>query len=275
MAQSGDKGCILLVDDSADFRIPLAEGLCRMGYEVLECKFYKDAKETFNQTYTGIDLIIQDIWLDEPDSGYKLIKYYRTKSDAPIMALSAYTDLEYHQRSIDSGANTHVPKDPSFNPMPTIIESEFDRELRAEEFRSHSLSFVPKETSLKSIRDMAAALIVRHRKGSDETISNETRDTVLQVDGLILHGDDRSATWNGKHVALTADAYRIVHSLARYPDHTLSRVQLAEALGPGRMAESNNHIKDHIKRIRKAFIKVDPEFDKIKTVHAQGYKWMK
>ncbi len=275
MAQSGDKGCILLVDDSADFRIPLAEGLCRMGYEVLECRFYKDAKETFNQTYTEIDLIIQDIWLDEPDSGYKLIKYYRTKSDAPIMALSAYTDLEYHQRSIDSGANTHVPKDPSFNPMPTIIESEFDRELRAEEFRSYSLSFIPKETSLKSIRDMAAALIIRHRKGLVETTANETKDKVLQVDNLILHGDDRSATWKGKHVGLTADAYQIVHSLARYPDHTLSRGQLAEALGPGRMAKSNNHIKDHIKRIRKAFISIDPEFDKIRTVHAHGYKWIR
>ncbi len=275
MAQSGDRRCILLVDDSADFRIPLAEGLCRMGYEVLECKYYKDAKETFSQTYAEIDLIIQDIWLDEPDSGYKLIKYYRTKSNVPIMALSAYTDLEYHQRSIDSGANTHVPKDPSFNPMPTIVESEFDRELREEEFRSYSLSFVPKETSLKSIRDMAEALIVRHRQGQCETTANETRDKLLQVEGLILHGDDRSATWNGKHVALTADGYQIVHSLARYPDHSLSRSQLAEALGPGRVAKSNNHIKDHIKRIRKAFIKADPGFDKIKTVHAQGYKWEK
>jgi len=32
-------------------------------------------------------------------------------------------------------------------------------------------------------------------------------------------------------------------------------------------------ITSHIKRIRKKFIAVDPEFDAIDTVHGAGYRW--
>jgi two-component system OmpR family response regulator len=62
----------------------------------------------------------------------------------------------------------------------------------------------------------------------------------------------------------------MVHSLARYPGHVKDRDQL---MRDANLVVDDSTITSHMKRIRKKFLAVDPQFAAIDTVYGMGYRW--
>ena len=69
---------------------------------------------------------------------------------------------------------------------------------------------------------------------------------------------------------LTLTEFWMLYSLARRPGHVKSRQQL---MSDSNMVVDDTTITSHIKRIRKKFQSIDPDFDCIDTVYGMGYRW--
>jgi two-component system response regulator ChvI len=64
-----------------------------------------------------------------------------------------------------------------------------------------------------------------------------------------------------------------VEALARRPGHVKSRDQLIDAAYGENIYVDDRTIDSHIKRLRKKFKDVDPEFAQIETLYGVGYRY--
>ena len=87
---------------------------------------------------------------------------------------------------------------------------------------------------------------------------------------LALDADRLAAVWRGTPLELTVTEFWILHSLARFPGHVKSRDQL---MADANLVVDEATITSHIKRMRRKFDAVDPDFDHIDTVYGLGYRW--
>lgn len=125
--------------------------------------------------------------------------------------------------------------------------------------------YLSKDISMPHLLARIASLFRRQeasQTGVDEA-SIEQGDLLIKIDNLQIF-------WRQQLIDLTVTEFWMVQSLARYPGQVKTREQL--------MQDANVYVDDstitsHIKRIRKKFQKVDPEFDQIDTVHGMGYRW--
>jgi two-component system OmpR family response regulator len=62
----------------------------------------------------------------------------------------------------------------------------------------------------------------------------------------------------------------MVYALAKRPGHVRSRQQLMD---DAQIYVDETSISSHIKRIRKKFQEIDPQFDHIESVYGAGYRW--
>jgi two-component system response regulator ChvI len=81
------------------------------------------------------------------------------------------------------------------------------------------------------------------------------------------------ASGEGELLPLTVTEFLLLQSLARRPGHVKSRGRLMEECYPNDAYVSERTIDSHVKRIRKKFEAVDPQFDRIDTVYGMGYRW--
>lgn len=88
---------------------------------------------------------------------------------------------------------------------------------------------------------------------------------------LTLNLDRMSALWSEQTVDLTVTEFWIVHALAKRPGHVKNRQQLMDAAN---VVLDDNSITSHIKRIRKKFLQLDPEFNALHTAYGMGYRWI-
>jgi two-component system OmpR family response regulator len=93
---------------------------------------------------------------------------------------------------------------------------------------------------------------------------------VIQRGPLSLNLERMSVQWLSNAVDLTVTEFWIVHALARHPGHVKNRQQLMESAN---VVLDDNTITSHIKRIRRKFQTVDPDFSAIETAYGVGYRW--
>ncbi len=79
-----------------------------------------------------------------------------------------------------------------------------------------------------------------------------------------------SAHWREYPLDLTITELWILHALAKHPGHVKNRQQLMDAAN---VVLDDNTITSHIKRIRRKFNALDPDFDAIQTAYGMGYRW--
>ena len=79
------------------------------------------------------------------------------------------------------------------------------------------------------------------------------------------------ATWGDKAVTLSVTELWMVHALALHPGHVKSRQQLMDAAS---VVLDDATVTSHVKRIRRKFLSVDSEFDRIETAYGMGYRWL-
>jgi len=74
-------------------------------------------------------------------------------------------------------------------------------------------------------------------------------------------------------VTLTVTEFLILEALAQRPGVVKSRNQLLDIAYQDDVYVDDRTIDSHIKRVRRKFRSVDPEFDAIETLYGVGYKF--
>ncbi len=79
--------------------------------------------------------------------------------------------------------------------------------------------------------------------------------------------------WDGKDVTLTVTEFLILEARAQRPGVVKSRNQLLDVAYQDDVYVDDRTIDSHIKRVRRKFRTVDPEFDAIETLYGVGYRF--
>jgi two-component system response regulator ChvI len=227
-------GTIAIVEDEQNIRDNVAFALKREGYHVRSFPDGQAAWEAFQNEMP--DLAVLDIIMPRMD-GLELCRRLRSVSETmPIIFL-------------------------------TSRDEEFDRvlglELGADDYLCKPFS----------MRELIARIKVLFRRLTLMREPEDDADELLNAGDLVLDLRRYTAHWGDTLVGLTVTEFMILRALARHPGFVKSRQQLMEEGYPHDTFVSDRTIDSHIKRIRKKFMAVDPDFDRIDTVYGLGYRY--
>lgn len=126
--------------------------------------------------------------------------------------------------------------------------------------------YLTKDVSQPQVLARVAALFRR----VDALRSDTGPAEVHQVGDLAVDRNALSVQWKQHRIDLTLTEFWMVSSLVRVPGHVKSREQL---MRDADIFVDDGTVTSHIKRVRRKFEDVDPEFDRIETVYGMGYRW--
>ena len=180
------------------------------------------------------DLVLLDIGLgDDVDGGFALCRELRTLSGA----------------------------------LPIVFLTARDSDLdTVSGLRMGADDYVTKNVSLPQLLARVSALFRRAEQARDASQA----ESALERGPLALDLNRFSVTWRGQSVELTLTEFWMVHALVKFPGHVKNREQL---MSEAHVVVDDSTITSHIKRIRRKFSAVDPQFDCIHTVYGMGYRW--
>jgi two-component system OmpR family response regulator len=146
----------------------------------------------------------------------------------------------------------------------TARDSEFDA---VSGLRLGADDYLTKDISMPHLMARVAALF-RRLDAMQKPTASENR---INRGSLEIDTDRMTVRWKDEAVALTVTEVWMMHALARYPGHVKNRQQLMDA---AQAVLDDNTITSHIKRIRRKFVAIDPEFSAIETAYGMGYRWL-
>ncbi|NGX17626.1 proteobacterial dedicated sortase system response regulator [Wenzhouxiangella sp. XN24] len=180
------------------------------------------------------DLVVIDVSLGaEPEGGFELCRELRAR--APRLPLIFLT----------------------------ARDSDFDA---VSGLRLGADDYLTKDISLPHLLARIAALFRRLQALTEPADAQR----VLERGQLQLDVERLEARWAGQDPGLTLTEFWIVHALARHPGHVKNRQQLMDA---AHVVLDDATITSHVKRIRRKFEAIDPDFGAIQTVYGLGYRW--
>ncbi|MFH1743470.1 MAG: sigma-54 dependent transcriptional regulator [bacterium] len=116
---------ILVVEDEASQRRPLAEFLRKRGYGVIEASAKSAALDSFNaQT---VDLVLTDMRLPDGSGEEILAQTKKMRPDIPVVIMTAYGDTAQAVESMRKGAADYITKPLDLRELELIIEREMER----------------------------------------------------------------------------------------------------------------------------------------------------
>ena len=224
---------IAVVDDEANIRETVAFALRREGYEVEAYADGAEASTAFEDKMP--DLAILDILMPRMD-GLELCRRIRVASETvPIIFLTSRDDEVDRILGLELGADDYLVK-----PF--------------------------------SMRELVARVRVLFRRAARRaTVSRD--DETLLIGSLELDPQRFTVRWKGNPIDLTVTEFMMLQALVRHPGHVKTRRQLTREGYPHDNYVSERTIDSHVKRIRKKFEAVDPQFDRIDTVYGMGYRY--
>jgi len=180
------------------------------------------------------ELVIIDVGLgDEPEGGFELCRHLRAQSATLRILFLTARDSDF---DVISG------------------------------LRLGADDYLAKDISLHQLAARINALLRR----MDALRKPVAADSIIEQGPLKLETERMRVTWNGVEVPLTVTEFWMVHTLVRFPGHVKNRDQL---MREAELVVDDATITSHIKRIRKKFVALAPDFDAIETVHGVGYRW--
>lgn len=151
--------------------------------------------------------------------------------------------------------------------LPIIFLTARDSELdTVSGLRLGADDYLTKDISLSHLTARIAALF-RRMEAVQQPVQ---QDKVIERGELRMDMDRLQITWKGQAVDLTVTEIWFVHALANHPGHVRTRDQLMDAAN---ILVDSSSISTHIKRIRRKFSSIDPEFGAIETIYGMGYRW--
>jgi two-component system response regulator ChvI len=227
---------IALVDDDQNILTSVAMALEAEGFAV---STYGDGEAGL----AGIlkeppDLAVLDVKMPRMD-GLEVLRRLREKSQMPVVFLTSKDEEIDQFLGLRMGADDYITKP-------------FSQRLLVERIRS---------------------ILRRENLRAADAAQPAAAAGPAQRGPLTLDDERHICLWKGVRADLTVTEYLIVKSLAANPGHVKSREQLMDfAYGDGVYVDDRT-VDSHIKRIRKKFRDVDPEFDHIETVYGIGYRF--
>lgn len=125
--------------------------------------------------------------------------------------------------------------------------------------------YLSKDISLPHLLARVAALFRRQEASQTHNADN----SMVRGDLKILT-DNLQISWKEQVIDLTVTEFWMIVSLAKHQGHVKTRDQL---MTDANVYVDESTITSHIKRIRKKFLAIDPDFHCIDTVHGMGYRW--
>jgi two-component system response regulator ChvI len=231
---------VLLVDDDDLFLESLSDALRSEGFAVNTCRSGAAALQYFKEG-GECDVVLLDLHL--PDLlGIDIAEALRKRGiSVPIVMLTAFSDDMHEERALAAGVEDFVDKS---RPLPILVGR---------------------------IRTAARRRTTPNEPGPSEPL--------IEVGPLTLRPDHCRAYWRGERVQLTLTEYRIVHGLAtRAGSEVAYRDIYDEVHGTGFIAGDGyaglrTNVRSLIKRIRRKFYAIDPDFAAIESYPGFGYHW--
>jgi len=226
---------IALVDDDRNILTSVSMALEAEGFAV---RSYADGAEAL-QGLNGrpADLVVLDIKMPRMD-GMELLSRLRQTSDVPVIFLTSKDDEIDEVLGLRMGADDYITKP-------------FSQRLLIERVR---------------------AILRRSDAPGGGEEEGEGGKTIVRGE-LVMDPARHLCTWRGKEVTLTVTEFLILQALASRPGHVKSRDQLMDAAYGENIYVDDRTIDSHIKRLRKKFKAVEPDFAKIETLYGIGYRY--
>lgn len=164
--------------------------------------------------------------------------------------------------------------------MPVIILTSKDEEI--DEILGFNLGaddYMHKPFSQRLLIERVKAVLRRAGRGETDgaegpsTGAADVAARALKRGKLTLDPARHESLWDGKPVKLTVTEFLLLQSLAQRPGFVKSRDNLMDAAYEDQVYVDDRTIDSHIKRMRKKFREVDPEFDAIETLYGVGYRY--
>jgi two-component system response regulator ChvI len=225
---------IALVDDDRNILTSVAMALEGEGFEV---RTYGDGEEALKGlTAKPASLVVLDIKMPRMD-GMELLTRLRETSMVPAIFLTSKDDEIDEVEGLRRGADDYITKP-------------FSQRLLIERVRA----------------------LLRREDNRNGTVA-ATPGNVMVRGQLTLDSDKHLCTWKGKAVDLTVTEFLLIKTLALRPGHVKSRNQLIDAAYGEHIYVDDRTVDSHVKRVRKKFKDVDPDFSEIETLYGAGYRF--
>jgi two-component system response regulator ChvI len=163
-----------------------------------------------------------------------------------------------------------------FSAMPVIFLTSKDDELdEALGLAMGADDYIAKPFSQRLLIARIRAILRRLDMAKGEAAAGQQADEPppLARGKLTMDPARHKVTWDGKDVVLTVTEFLILEALAQRPGVVKSRNQLLDIAYQDDVFVDDRTIDSHIKRMRRKFRAVDPEFDAIETLYGVGYRF--
>jgi two-component system response regulator ChvI len=160
--------------------------------------------------------------------------------------------------------------------MPVIFLTSKDDELdEALGLAMGADDYISKPFSQRLLIARIRAILRRQDLAKNEATStaDEPEPELIVRGSLTMDPARHRVSWGGKNVTLTVTEFLILEALAQRPGVVKNRNQLLDIAYHEDVYVDDRTIDSHIKRIRRKFRAVDPEFDAIDTLYGVGYRF--
>jgi two-component system response regulator ChvI len=160
--------------------------------------------------------------------------------------------------------------------IPVIILTSKDEEI--DEILGFNLGaddYIHKPFSQRLLIERVKAILRRANADEEEAQAGgpDAAARAIKRGKLSLDSARHDCLWDGRPVKLTVTEFLLLQSLAQRPGFVKSRDNLMDAAYEDQVYVDDRTIDSHIKRMRKKFRDVDPEFDAIETLYGVGYRY--
>ncbi len=229
---------IALVDDDRNILTTLSIALQAEGFAT---RVYSDGEAALKALIENPpDLAVFDIKMPRMD-GMELLVRLRETSDLPVIFLTSKDEEQDEAAGLALGADDYITKP-------------FSQRLLLARIRAILRRAGP-----------APSGAGESPMGGDGPIIDRGR--------LAMDPARHRVTWDGLPVSLTVTEFLILEALASRPGVIKSRNQLMDAAYPDDVFVDDRTVDSHIKRLRRKFRAVDPEFGAIETLYGAGYSY--
>jgi two-component system response regulator ChvI len=160
--------------------------------------------------------------------------------------------------------------------MPVIFLTSKDDELdEALGLAMGADDYIAKPFSQRLLIARIRAILRRRdlERGQASSPEDGPEEPLIERGRLTMDPARHKVQWDGKDVTLTVTEFLILEALAQRPGVVKSRNQLLDIAYQDDVYVDDRTIDSHIKRVRRKFRSVDPEFDGIETLYGVGYRF--
>ena len=228
---------IALVDDDRNILTSVQMTLEAEGYSV---RTFTDGESALQGLLSKpADLAVLDIKMPRMD-GMELLQRLRQRTAMPVIFLTSKDDEIDEALGLAMGADDYIAK--------------------------------PFSQRLVIARIRAILRRVELNRAAPSEDEEPVADPISRG-RLTMDPARHKVSWDGKDVTLTVTEFLILETLASRPGIVRSRNQLMDAAYQDDVYIDDRTIDSHIKRLRRKFREVDPEFDAIATLYGAGYRF--